>query len=172
MHLYSIDGSESVTSHGANSDRIITITKPGSTGPFRVRYALYNTSSTTAIRTGSYTLGNSSSDSYTPLYSAIKHRFIMIAAQDSGSYYISTFYNNSVLYQDTQVSQTHAIAIKSDKYSSEAKIYNSYNRSSSYYLAKRTSTSTSIVTLNQIKYIGSSNCANLIEVEDNIVAVS
>ena len=173
MYLYSIYWKESVTSHGARSDRIITITKQDSGWPFRVIYASYNTSLLRGIQIGSYYLRNSSSDSYTALYSAIKHRFIMVVSQKSSSHYISFSYLNSESIRYYQVNQTNAIAINADANSSQAELYYSYAYYSRKYLARGRIDNSSSYLYNSTSYnIGSSNCANLIEVKDNIVAIS
>ena len=97
----------------------------------------------------------------------------MIVTQNSTSDYISSSYNYNSSTRYYQVNQTNAIAINADANSSQAELYYSYAYSASTYLARRRTYASSSRLYSSTSYdIGRSNCANLIEVKGNIVAIS
>ena len=170
MCLYRIGENEVVTSHGASSDKIITVETINSRSRFRLNYVSFNTSFISAVRINSVVYEEATS--YSPLYSAIKNEFIMLATRNvNNTVTISTLHNDGSDW-NYSVDEVNAIAINSVVNSTQAKIYYSYAGSSSNYLTTGMTNSSSSLYSSRSFDIGSSNCANLIEVNDNIVAIS
>ena len=93
MCLYRIGENEVVTSHGASSDKIITVETINSRSRFRLNYVSFNTSFISAVRINCVVYEEATS--YSPLYSAIKNEFIMLARRNvNNTVTISTLHND------------------------------------------------------------------------------
>ena len=161
--------------HKATSDYIITAYLDYSSNDvLKVNFVSYNTSYNTTINQEQLSLSLSSS-SYTPIGLAFSKSFSMYATQNNSAsrhnIWIGTVGITSLRGQSTR--EIYGVAIR-DYSSSYAKIYYSYNCYGSVCLNAEVVDVNYTIQSEANYSIGNlnTNCANLIEVNENIVAIS
>ena len=172
IYTYSLSSYGPVTLHKANSEYVITVYSNSSTNQMKTNIAAFNASSNTSMYQGELTL-RLGRTSYQPIGFAFSESFSMfLTTNGSSSLYdiwIGTTGPTS-LYGRSR-SQPSAIAIRD--YSSElAKIYYSVSCGGDICLNTEVVDVNYTISSSENYTIGSRNCANLIEVNDKIVAIS
>ena len=169
MCLCSIASGETVSSHGATRENIVTVTQ--SSTSFYITSASSNTSS---IRT-TKTTHSYGSTVYYPSSSKATDQFILLAMTIEGrnSSNIAVYYNGSFSYNieisSRSLTRCNGVTIRELEDSTNTEIYCSY--SGYLFIGANNFNETRFIYSNEYS-ISSSNCADMIEADHNIIAIS
>ena len=174
MCLCSIGSGETVSSHGATRENVVTVTK--SSTSFYITLASSNSSniSSIGITKTTYRYENSV---YSPSSSYIKDPFILLAMTTSNIYnvviavYSNAYFLQNILLNFEELSSCKGVAIRQLN-STQNKIYCSAYHSSSNYLYIGTTDLNSTRFRNFNRYNIISTCSDTIEADHNIIAIS